>query len=219
MHFEILVEGQADRTALETLLAKILGRYGEENTWRIHKHQGRGKLPEDPRIAPNGRDRTLLHNLPASLRAYGQSLKAHQAVVVVVDLDDGDCVEFKRQLLALLDSCSPRPTCLFRFAIEELEAWFLGDRDAVVKAYPKAVVSVLESYAQDSICGTWEFLAEAVYPGGARKLKAMGRSRRPLEQKQEWAKAIVPLMDVEGNRSPSFRVFRDGLRRLADRSR
>ncbi len=33
--------------------------------------------------------------------------------------------------------------------------------------------------------------------------------------KCEWAGRIAPHMDVNGNRSKSFQVFRDGVRRLA----
>ena len=33
--------------------------------------------------------------------------------------------------------------------------------------------------------------------------------------KHEWARRIAPHMDVDRNRSKSFQVFRDGVRRLA----
>ena len=36
--------------------------------------------------------------------------------------------------------------------------------------------------------------------------------------KCEWAEKIAPHMDVERNRSGSFRAFRDGVRRLAEAS-
>lgn len=53
---------------------------------------------------------------------------------------------------------------------EEIEAWLLGDRHALLSAYPHAKMHVLNTYVQDSICGTWEVLADAVYPGGTSKL-------------------------------------------------
>jgi hypothetical protein len=215
MHFELLVEEQSARTALEPLLAKILGPYGEPHTWRIHKHQGKGALPVDLDARPNPKDRSLLQNLPASLRAYGKSLVEGQAVVVLVDLDDdGDCTDFKGRLTEVLGHCQPPPTTLFRIAIEELEAWFLGDLSAVRGAYQNAKSLILDSYVQDSVCGTWELLADAVHPGGAKALKT-AKDYAHLEQKRLWARDICPLMDVEANASPSFCAFRDGLRRFA----
>lgn len=67
MHFEILVEGQAELTALSILIPKIIGEYDNPHTWRIHKHRGIGRLPDDPMKAPNPKDSTLLHQLPAKL--------------------------------------------------------------------------------------------------------------------------------------------------------
>ncbi|MCD6327769.1 DUF4276 family protein [bacterium] len=203
MHLEILVEGQSDRTALEPILVKILGPYREPHTWRIFKHQGIGELPDDSNRKPDRKNRTLLHNLPASIRAYGMSLDADSAVVVLVDLDTKNCKILKNCLMEILNLCDPKPECLIRIAIEELEAWFLGDEQAFLRAYPKAKSNLIESYEQDSICGTWELLADAVYPGG---LKAMQRKGRPfcLAQKRVWAKDIAPEMNVEANVSKSF---------------
>jgi hypothetical protein len=213
MHLEILVEGQSDRTALEPILAKILGPYNNPHTWSIIKHRGQGKLPGNPQAKPDPFNPTLLHNLPAKLRAYGKSLKPDEGVVIVIDLDDKDCLTFKNELNNLLNYCDKRPKTLFRLAIEELEAWFLGDRNAFISAYPKAKHPVLDSYKQDSICGTWELIADAIYPGGSVKLKEKG-SRYVLNDKLRWAKDIAPKMDIQNNLSPSFKAFRDGLKKF-----
>jgi len=71
----------------------------------------------------------------------------------------------------------------------------------------------LDSYVQDSICGTWEVLADAVYPGGSVLLINAGWPMKGVE-KCIWAKKISPHVDVENNKSNSFRAFRDGLLRL-----
>jgi len=218
MHFEILVEGQAELTALSILMGKILGEYGKPHTWKIHKHRGIGRIPDKPRESPNRNDQTLLHNLPSKLRAYGDECRDDMIVVVLVDLDTRvACIEFKNELISLLDNCPRQPRALFRIAIEELEAWYLGDQRAVKRAYPEAQQHILDSYVQDSQIGTWEKLAEAIYPGGFAKLKLYGkRSVRILEQKRVWAKDIAPFFDVDSNHSPSFQAFRDGLKRLAE---
>jgi hypothetical protein len=214
MHLEILVEGQTEITALEPLLTRILGPYRQHHTWRIHKHRGVGKLPDNPAEKPNPKDPTLLHNLPSKLRAYGKSLQNTEAVVVLLDLDSlPDCKVFKRSLTALLNDCNPDMKSLFRIAIEELEAWFLGDKAALIEAYPNVNKTVLSGYVQDSQCGTWEKLADAVYPGGHAALKKQG-PMQCLKQKRIWARDIAPKMDIENNSSPSFQQFRDGLRNL-----
>ncbi|MEI7867763.1 MAG: DUF4276 family protein [Candidatus Methylumidiphilus sp.] len=217
MHFEILVEGQSDLTTLSILMEKIVGPYRSPNTWKIHKHRGIGKIPEFPKSEPNRNDPTLLHNLPSKLRAYGKSLRQDEVVVVLVDLDDRqECSVFKQQLSNLLFDCDPKPRTLFRIAIEELEAWFLGDEKAIKAAYPNANQKILDTYQQDSQCGTWEKLADAIHQGGFDALsKERTRSRKVLQQKLTWAKMIAPQMNVEHNRSPSFKCFCNALRNLS----
>ncbi len=117
-------------------------------------------------------------------------------------------------MLDVLSVCNPKPETLFRIAIEEGEAWLLGDLSAVKTAYPRAKDQVLNGYTQDSICGTWEILADAVYPGGSQKLKQLGWPHIG-KFKCEWANNIAPHINVEINRSKSFQVFRDGIRTLA----
>jgi hypothetical protein len=218
MHFEILVEGQGELTTLSILMEKILGPYRQPHTWKIHKHRGIGSLPEDPSLPPSRGNQTLLHNLPARLRAYGRDLGEGEVVVVLVDLDDRDCGTFKQELVGLLTHCNPKPRGLFRIAIEELEAWFFGDQAAIWQAYPDANMGILDSYVQDSKCGTWEMLADAIHPGGLAALHVSygKRSVRVSEHKVVWAKRIAPHMDVENNQSQSFQYFRDGLRKLAN---
>jgi hypothetical protein len=153
--------------------------------------------------------------LPKLLRGYGKSFQNFPAaVVVVVDLDDKDCLVFKQEMLDILNTCYPQPKTLFRIAIEEGEAWLLGDRNAVKTAYPGAKEQILNAYRQDSICGTWEKLADAVYPGGSQKLQQLGWPYTG-QAKCEWAKKIAPHFDVECNQSKSFQVFRDGIKNLA----
>ncbi|MCX6619765.1 MAG: hypothetical protein NTY38_01535, partial [Acidobacteria bacterium] len=157
--------------------------------------------------------RILLDRLPTVLAGYGKSLQAGDAVVVVVDLDDRHCVSFKQELLEIQKRCNPMPEVLFRLAIEEIEAWLLGDRNAIVKAFPRAKLNTLHSYGQDSIGGTWERLADALFPGGSPALKALGYPRIGME-KCKWASLIGRHLDVEANLSPSLRVFRSGLLKL-----
>ena len=214
MHFEVLAEDKSGRIALDVILEKILGANGPVHSWRIHPYKGSGHIPQDLREVTDPSKRILLDQLPRLLRGYGRSLQPSAAVIVVVDLDDRDCTEFKQELLDVLNVCNPRPETLFRIAIEESEAWLLGDRAAVKAAYPGAKEPVLDAYVQDSICGTWEILADAVHPGGSAPLKKSGYPEAG-KAKCEWAGAIAPYMEVDRNQSRSFQVFRDGVRHLA----
>ncbi|SKB07960.1 hypothetical protein SAMN02745166_04827 [Prosthecobacter debontii] len=102
---------------------------------------------------------------------------------------------------------------MFRLAIEEMEAWYLGDQVALLEAYPRAKREVLDRYVQDSVCHTWEVLADAIDPGGIAAIKKVGWPL-PGQVKSEWAHKIGPLLNLERNRSPSFAKLRDGIRRL-----
>ena len=135
-------------------------------------------------------------------------------MVVVIDLDDRDCLAFKQELLQVHRYCHPKPKVLFRFAIEEMEAWLLGDKSAIIRAFPRAKVNVLHSYRQDSVCGTWETLADALFPGGSSALKTEGYPRIGQE-KCRWASEIGPHLDVESNLSPSFHALQSGLLKLS----
>ena len=99
-------------------------------------------------------------------------------------------------------------------AIEECEAWLLGDRKAVKSAYPKARDTVLEGYVQDSICGTWEVIADAIHAGGSESLRKAGYPGAG-NAKCDWARNIAQHINVNQNQSKSFKVFRDGIRKLA----
>jgi hypothetical protein len=94
-----------------------------------------------------------------------------------------------------------------------MEAWYFGDRDALLKAYPRARREVLDRYKQDAVCDTWEMLADAIYPGGMATIRKTGWPL-PGQVKSEWAERIGPLLDLEKNVSPSFNKLRDGVRGL-----
>ena len=80
-------------------------------------------------------------------------------------------------------------------------------------AYPGAKDTVLNSYINDSVCGTWEKLADAVFSGGVQSLAKLGWQAVGKE-KMAWASNISPHMDIDANKSPSFCYFREKLRSL-----
>ncbi len=215
MHFEILVEDRSGKRALDVLIPKIIGA---QDTFRVIGYRGIGRVPPNLRPKTNADQRILLDRLPKFLRGYGQTFVNYPAnypavLFVVCDLDDNCLKTFRQELLAVLHTCNPRPNTRFCIAIEEGEAWLLGDVHAIKAAYPQAKDAVLNGYINDSICGTWEVLADAVFPGGSRALKGKG-GQAVGREKSIWATRISPLMDVENNTSPSFQYFRGKLRAL-----
>lgn len=174
-----------------------------------------------PRIVPsvpfdvqvlNGKE-TLIKKLPDRLRGYAKWIEAaNTKILVLVDRDDDDCRELKLRLDKIAMQAGLRINgiqILNRIVVEELEAWFFGDVPALCKVYPRIPPSLGEQVAYrdpDQISGgTWEALA--------RVLKKHGYHSSALS-KINVATEIAVHMDVECNRSRSFRAFRDGLRRL-----
>ena len=212
MHFEILVEDQSGKKALDILISKILGN---QHKFKVRPYQGIGHIPKNLTNPTNANTNLLLNQLPMQLRAYGKSYANDptKVVIVVCDLDNNCLKTFRQELFAVLNSCNPKPETRFCIAIEEGEAWLLGDVSAIKAAYPSAKDNVLKRYQNDSICGTRELLADALFTGGASRLKKRGWQAAGRE-KFVWAQKITPYMNVDKNKSPSFCYFRDKLREL-----
>ena len=218
MHFDILVEDQSGKKSLDILAPKIVG---DSHSVEVRYYRGRGNIPKNLTAAPGVGNRLLLDNLFKRLRGYGKTYAGYKnypaAVIVVCDLDDECLKAFRQQLYEILNKCNPKPLARFCIAIEEGEAWLLGDIPAIKRAYPKAKDQALKAYENDSVCGTWECLANAVYPGGEKALAKEGWQGVGRE-KSIWAEKIAPRMDVESNKSPSFRYFKNTLQRLSQQA-
>lgn len=157
----------------------------------------------------------LLGKLPARLRGYASWLPPTWRIVVVVDRDDNDCVALKQrmeQMAADAGLCSRSASAaatwrvVNRIAIEELEAWYFGDWEAVRAVYPRvsAAVPRKENYRDpDAVAGgTWEAFE--------RVLQNAGHFKNGL-RKTEAARALGAVMHPQGNRSHSFQVFRNAI--------
>jgi hypothetical protein len=205
MHFEILVEDRSGKKALDILIPKLISL---EHTFKVHAYKGIGRIPKNIGSNADASKRILLAQLPQLLRGYGKTFAHYPedypaAVILICDLDAKCLKAFREELYAILNKCNPRPDTRFCIAIEEGEAWFLGDISALKQAYPKAKDVVLKTYMNDSVCGTWEKLADAIFPGGSAALSAKGWQAVGAE-KSLWAEKITPHMDVNNNASPSF---------------
>ena len=197
-HIEFLVEEPSAEAALSNLLPKILG---EHATFSIHVHGGKSDL---------------LGKLPGRLRGYKAWLPENYRIVILIDEDRADCKGLKVQLeqaacdAGLITKSTAGGKANFqilnRVAVEELEAWFFGDAEALAQAYP-GVPARLDRKARfrnpDTIAGgTWEALERLLqragyYHAGLAKIAA--------------ARTISAHMDPNRNRSRSFQAFRSGL--------
>ncbi len=199
-HLQILVEEAATEAALRLLLPRIVGA---EVTWSIYSHRGK---------------QHLLRVLDGRLKALSQWLPDDHRVVVLVDLDMGDCRELRGTLdeialragFSIWSGSSGARCCVMnRIAIEELEAWFFGDMEALRTAYPRLPENLPRRATfrnPDAIKGgTWEALE--------RVLQSTGYHEGGLPKILN-ARSVAAHMDPDRNRSRSFQVFRDGLRAM-----
>lgn len=182
--------------ALRLLLPKIVGPLSFE----VYPHQCKDEL---------------LARLPDRLRGYAKWIPKTWRIVVIVDRDDDDCAELKAQLekvaadagLGTRSRSGARPYVVVNcLAIEELEAWYFGDWEAVRAAYPR-VPGTIPSQAKyrdpDAVAGgTWEAFE--------RVLQKAGYFRVGLA-KIEAAKTIAANMEPSRNCSRSFQVLRSAL--------
>ena len=201
MHIEFLVEEPSAGVALSNLVPRIVP--GVE--FRIIPFQGK---------------HDLLSKLSERLRGYSKWLPDNWRIVVLIDEDRQDCNKLKLRLenAAIGAGLTTRTSAevdakfqvLNRILVEELEAWFFGDIEALHSAYSKIPPSLgaKRKYRDpDSIGGgTWEALE--------RELRTRGYFKGGLA-KIEVAEAISSHMDPDRNHSKSFQVFRDGLREIA----
>lgn len=173
LHVEFLVEEQSTQEVLQNLLPKIIG---ESITFDIHTFRGKTDL---------------ITKLPKRLKGYKPWIPLDWRIVVLIDEDRSDCLKLKSKLESIaatagfLTKTAAAPGQLFqvlnRLVVEELEAWFFGDVQAIANAYPGVPTNLAKKAKYrnpDAISGgTWEclekVLQEAGYHlGGLEKVKA-----------------------------------------------
>lgn len=192
-HIEFLVEEPSMEELLRALLPRLLPK---NRTFGIHAFQGK---------------RDLLGKLEDRLRGYARWLPNDWRIVVVVDRDNDDCRHLKKQMediatragLISKSRSGGNPWQLVnRIAIEELEAWYFGDWDAVRAAYPRVSDGVPRQRRYrnpDAIAGgTWEAFE--------RVMQRHGYFRSGLV-KIEAARTIGAHIDPKRSRSRSFQIF------------
>lgn len=190
-HVVFLLEEPSLEAALAELLPEMLG----DISFELHQFGGKARL---------------LDRLPNRLAGYASWLPPTHRIVVVLDRDSDDCMELKQRLVESAHQAGLKPKegagtwqVAYRLAVEELEAWFFGDWQAVQQVYSRVRPTVPQRAGfrdPDAIKGgTWEalqrILQEAGYfPGGLAKI--------------EFARAVSTHMEPERNTSGSFGALR-----------
>lgn len=193
-HLEILVEEPSMEAFLRVVIPKILGN---SVTFNIYPYQCKDDL---------------LKKLPSRLEGYANWLPETYRIVVIIDRDDDNCNALKGELDWIATTAGLKTPkagtdkywqIANRIAIEELEAWYFGDWDAVRTVYPR-VKETIPNIAQyrdpDAIAGgTWEAFERLLKQGGYFKNGI---------RKTEVARALGQQVTPEHNRSISFQKLR-----------
>jgi len=140
-------------------------------------------------------DRSIVFKLRAFPRA--------DKFVILRDQDSADCTVLKANIQKLCRDAG-RPDALVRIVCHELESWFLGDLLAVENAFKESGVASRQNQKR--------FRAPDLLPNATQILKNIA----PKYQKISGSRAIAEYMSLENNRSHSFNVFLEGLKRLVD---
>ena len=198
MHIKFFLEEPSAEETLKHLLPKILLK---DVSYEFHTFQGKDEMLKE-----------LLKRLKGE-----QKIPDNSRIIVLIDEDRRDCHQLKERLEAaaheagFVTKSSAAPNEDFqvvnRLAIEELEAWFFGDVEAMHTAYPRIPIN-LQSKAKyrnpDAIKGG---TSEALEHLLIQKNYYRGRIPKPTVA-QNIAQHMVP----SRNRSKSFRVFVEGLK-------
>jgi len=199
-HLEILVEEPSMEAALRILVPKIASGISFE----VHAFQSKQEL---------------LGRLEQRLRGYAKWLPSNWRILVVVDRDDDDCKTLKHTLETAAQRAGLRTRTrrhddwqvVNRLAVEELEAWFFGDWEAVCCAFPRVDPNIPRKtkYRRPEGVrgGTWEALE--------RVLQKAGYFKTGL-RKIEAARAIAAHMEPRRNLAHSFKLLCETLEEIAD---
>ena len=210
MLIEILSEDKSGAVVVERLAKRICENEGMDAEVHVHPHRGCGSLPKDMTAKPPKFASSLLDLLPAKLRAYNKVYGGKDVILIIaMDSDDNDPQALRQDIYSCASKFAPNIRSIVGLSTEEIEAWMLGDKHAIIDAYPDCRRDVLDSYVQDSVCGTWETLCRAVSEN-AEELIDIGYPAVG-HYKALWAETISRYMLPQKNVSPSFNTFKMAL--------
>lgn len=179
-----LLEEPSMKTLLDGLLPRLFPGWLEKEHFQCIPHEGKSDL-----------DRSI----PIKLRAWRIP---GDRFVIVRDNDNADCVDLKARLISLCQQHG-RPETLVRLVCQELESWYIGDLQALARAF------------DDHKIATPVYRKRYADPDAWQKPSAELKRLIPAFQKGSGARVMAAHLDGESNLSRSYQVFLAGVRRLA----
>ena len=152
---------------------------------------------------PHEGKQDLERSIPRKLRAWREP---GARFVVARDQDSGDCRQVKARLTDLCRK-GGRADTLVRVVCREIEAWYIGDPEALARAFPEARRRPLRKLNRaryrnpDTVVRPSDAIAKQI----------------PEFRKRLGARRMADHLSRE-NRSRSFQVFLEGVERLYSRN-
>ncbi len=145
-------------------------------------------------IIPHEGKQDLEKSIPRKLRAWRNNQEIQYQFIIIRDKDSGDCVEIKDNLGNICREAG-REEAIIIIAIHELEAWFLGDLQAVENAYN---ITGLAKNQKRKLYRNPDSIANA-----SEQLHKISNDSTKVSR----AGKIALEMDFENNSSQSFKYF------------
>ena len=172
-----------EERSMQVLLEGLLPRLFPEMPFLCVPHQGKADL-----------DRSISKTL-RNWREPGARF------VIVRDSDGGDCYALKERIRQLCRD-GRRDDALVRIVCQELEAWYIGDPDAMVEAFEDERLRRIRNRPRYR------------NPDAISKPSEEIRKLAPGFQKIDGARRIAQYLTRDRNRSHSFAVFLAGVASL-----
>jgi hypothetical protein len=185
--FIFLLEEPSMKNVLDILLPKLIP---DNISYICIDHKGKHDLDK---------------SIPIKIKAFQHSLKTK--FVIVHDQDSHDCKKLKAELLKLCKS-SDQSKIIIRIICHELESWFLGDLTAVEKAYN------LKSQTLSIKQNQKKFRNPDQLNSAKEELKKLVKKYNQEYYPGTHSKKIAPYLSLTDNKSRSFHVFLDGIKKI-----
>lgn len=153
------------------------------------------------RLIPFEGKQDLQKQLIRKIRSYANP---HARFIVIHDQDSyPDCRVLKNRILELCEQTGRASDCLVRIARKELETFYLADLLAVEEALEMTGLSTKQ--------GTEKFRMPDRLGSPSKELKVLTRNRY---EKVAGSRKLGQHMQIDNERSPSFRNLIAGIRRM-----
>ena len=128
--------------------------------------------------------------------------KPNSAFVILIDQDQENCKDIKKRII---NKCEKyKKSHIIRIACHELESWYLGDLKALGEAFNKP--KLLNRYQDKQKYRNPDKIQDPI--------KELAKITNGEYQKISGTRAIGPHLSIEKNKSNSFKVFIEGIKKL-----